>query len=333
MMVSFCIPTYNRKEFLEELLKSINNQKKPNFDIEVCISDNASTDGTESMIEIWREDFNFPIVYHRNSENLGPDTNFLASVSLATGDYCWIFGSDDVLADDALITLESYLHSNADIYLCDRSETGYDLSELRNAHRHWLSAYDELYILDSDKDRTNYFKRCLSIGGVFSYLSSLVVKRAKWFAVDFDQSFIGSSYPHVFIMMNIFNNQSCRLHYLAKPLVVCRGDNDSFENKGKANRVIIDFSGYFKLSDTLYPNNQMLQMEFEKILLRERPWLYTSLAISCYGDREEKEVISSFYKRLGHSEYLTFFVFKFCFFSRVLKNNRMLKTILKKFLS
>ncbi|EGP1102798.1 glycosyltransferase, partial [Salmonella enterica subsp. enterica serovar Schwarzengrund] len=26
MLVSFCIPTYNRKEYLEELLNSINNQ-------------------------------------------------------------------------------------------------------------------------------------------------------------------------------------------------------------------------------------------------------------------------------------------------------------------
>ncbi|EAN8157849.1 TPA: glycosyltransferase, partial [Salmonella enterica subsp. enterica serovar Saintpaul] len=26
MLISFCIPTYNRKEYLEELLNSINNQ-------------------------------------------------------------------------------------------------------------------------------------------------------------------------------------------------------------------------------------------------------------------------------------------------------------------
>ncbi|EBA0921614.1 TPA: glycosyltransferase, partial [Salmonella enterica subsp. enterica serovar Typhimurium] len=28
MLISFCIPTYNRKEYLEELLNSINNQEK-----------------------------------------------------------------------------------------------------------------------------------------------------------------------------------------------------------------------------------------------------------------------------------------------------------------
>ncbi|EAB1892924.1 glycosyltransferase, partial [Salmonella enterica subsp. enterica serovar Java] len=27
MLISFCIPTYNRKEYLEELLNSINNQE------------------------------------------------------------------------------------------------------------------------------------------------------------------------------------------------------------------------------------------------------------------------------------------------------------------
>ncbi|EDQ3425490.1 glycosyltransferase family 2 protein, partial [Salmonella enterica subsp. enterica serovar 4,[5],12:i:-] len=71
MLISFCIPTYNRKEYLEELLNSINNQEKFNLDIEICISDNASTDGTEEMIDVWRNNYNFPIIYRRNSVNLG----------------------------------------------------------------------------------------------------------------------------------------------------------------------------------------------------------------------------------------------------------------------
>ncbi|HHC1975330.1 TPA: glycosyltransferase family 2 protein, partial [Salmonella enterica] len=59
MLISFCIPTYNRKEYLEELLNSINNQEKFNLDIEICISDNASNDGTEEMIDVWRNNYNF----------------------------------------------------------------------------------------------------------------------------------------------------------------------------------------------------------------------------------------------------------------------------------
>lgn len=330
MLVSFCVPTYNRKIFLEELLNSIDNQKKPNFDVEVCISDNASTDGTDCMIDIWRSRFNFPIVYKRNNENLGPDRNFLESVSLAKGDYCWIFGSDDALAEDALVILESYLYSDGDIYLCDRCETGYNLTEIKNPHRSWLRMTDKLNIFKDEIDRISYFRSCLSLGGVFSYLSSLVVKRQRWAAVKFDDSFIGTSYPHVFIMMNILNNNECRLHYISRPLVICRGDNDTFEHKGKAHRIKIDFVGYFKLADTLYANNPMLKKEFENILLSERPWMYTTLAVACYGNKAEKNDISDFYARLGYPKSLTGILLKFGFLAKYAKNIDFIKKILKK---
>ncbi|OUE69052.1 glycosyltransferase family 2 protein [Citrobacter freundii] len=333
MIVSFCIPTYNRKDFLEELLNSINDQKVPNFDIEVCISDNASTDGTESMIEIWRQNFNFPIVYHRNSENLGPDRNFLASVSLASGDYCWIFGSDDALADDALITLESYLHSNADVYLCDRSETGYDLSKIKNPHRNWLNSTDHLFMFNSAFDRANYFNKCLSIGGVFSYLSSIIVKRSSWEEVDFDDSFFGTSYPHVYIMMSIFCKNSCRLHYLNKPLVICRGDNDSFVGSGKTNRIAIDFVAYFKFSERFFSGSDMLKKSFDKILLRERPWIYTSLSIACYGNSEDKNKFSTYYNRFGYNAKITNILYYFGDLARIAKKNDVIKKIVKKILN
>ncbi|TYM33353.1 glycosyltransferase family 2 protein, partial [Salmonella enterica subsp. enterica serovar Typhimurium] len=67
MLISFCIPTYNRKEYLEELLNSINNQEKFNLDIEIFISYNASPDVTQEILDVWRNNFNFPILYQRNS--------------------------------------------------------------------------------------------------------------------------------------------------------------------------------------------------------------------------------------------------------------------------
>ncbi len=46
MLISFCIPTYNRKEYLEELLNSINIPENFNVDIKECIKNNGSTAGT-----------------------------------------------------------------------------------------------------------------------------------------------------------------------------------------------------------------------------------------------------------------------------------------------
>lgn len=62
-------------------------------------------------------------------------------------------GSDDALAKDSLAILQTYLDSQADIYLCDRKETGCDLVEIRNPHRSWLRTDDELYVFNNNLDR------------------------------------------------------------------------------------------------------------------------------------------------------------------------------------
>ena len=53
MLLSICIPTFNRKKNLEDCLNSIfissNNVKNLNF--EVCVSDNCSNDDILSVIK------------------------------------------------------------------------------------------------------------------------------------------------------------------------------------------------------------------------------------------------------------------------------------------
>ncbi len=66
--LSICIPTYNRKECLSQCLESIIKQSVFN-DIEIIISDNASTDGTFDIIKEYCDKFS-NISYFRNSENI-----------------------------------------------------------------------------------------------------------------------------------------------------------------------------------------------------------------------------------------------------------------------
>ena len=51
-LLSVCIPTYNRSTFLQEaLMNLLDNQKTCEFCVEILISDNCSTDETESVGE------------------------------------------------------------------------------------------------------------------------------------------------------------------------------------------------------------------------------------------------------------------------------------------
>ncbi len=101
MKLTLAIPTYNRARYLDVLLRSIANQAMPSLsDVEIVISDNASTDDTLQVVEKYLG--LLPIRYWRNEENTGADRNIAKTYQEASGRYVWIIGDDDFLLPNAL---------------------------------------------------------------------------------------------------------------------------------------------------------------------------------------------------------------------------------------
>lgn len=253
--LSICIPTYNREKFLGELLESILVQAKPS-EVEIVISDNASTDNTPELVSNFT--VRYPnITYAVAPQNMGADHNYLTSVALAHGEYCWLMGSDDVLPPDAVSTILRHLASGDDIYLSGRREASYHLMPIRD--RVWLDPKDvsQRFDFSDPQEICRYFYACRSLGGLFSYLSSIVVKKSSWDSILFDKSFIGSAYSHVYVLLSLVT-QGCRLYYLTDPLVVCRSGNDSFYTDW-VSRAMIDFKGYHLLALALLPDPKQRQ--------------------------------------------------------------------------
>lgn len=105
-LLSIAIPTFNREPYLRELLESI----LPQFTglaadfAELLISDNCSDDATPAMVASF-EARGLPVRYVRNDVNIGADGNFLQCLNLATGQYVWVLGDDDILEPGAVTTL------------------------------------------------------------------------------------------------------------------------------------------------------------------------------------------------------------------------------------
>ena len=75
--LTIAIPTYNRKDFLIENLRQIAGIIGKNKDrISLVISDNASTDGTDSAIQEFVNTVNFEVNYYRHPNNIGSNNNF-----------------------------------------------------------------------------------------------------------------------------------------------------------------------------------------------------------------------------------------------------------------
>jgi glycosyltransferase involved in cell wall biosynthesis len=128
-LLTIAIPTYNRRKYLEELLICLEPQLAGQHDVELLVSDNASTDDTQEMVEGFRQR-GLQIRYIRNEENIGADGNFLQCFRLATGKYLWIFGDDDLLTPKAIGQILFLLRQGEEtadfdlVYLSSTSFTG-----------------------------------------------------------------------------------------------------------------------------------------------------------------------------------------------------------------
>lgn len=91
-LVTICIPTYNRVDYLELMLESISKQSYKN--IEVIIGDNASTDNSEAVIKSFVDRFGFQ--YIKNETNLGSHNNVNNLITKAAGELIAIYHDDDI---------------------------------------------------------------------------------------------------------------------------------------------------------------------------------------------------------------------------------------------
>jgi abequosyltransferase len=100
-LLSIAIPTYNRASLLDLCLTRIIEQLPATGEVEVLVSNNASTDDTRAVMA--RHQAAYPALrYSENEQNGGPDFNIAKAFELATGKYAWVFSDDDLLLPGAL---------------------------------------------------------------------------------------------------------------------------------------------------------------------------------------------------------------------------------------
>lgn len=90
--ISLGLPVYNAAGDIENLLRSLLAQTMP--EIEICISDNASSDGTQDILKRFATQDD-RIRLHINEENQGVIANFRTVFKMAQGKYfCWVAADD-----------------------------------------------------------------------------------------------------------------------------------------------------------------------------------------------------------------------------------------------
>lgn len=109
-LLSICIPTFNRVDNLKCCIDSLVHQKEFNDEVEIVISDNASTDDTQAVCLEYSNKYN-NIKYHRNSENVTM-LNFPIVFGLATGELAKLTNDTTVFCDGSLRKILKLIKDN-----------------------------------------------------------------------------------------------------------------------------------------------------------------------------------------------------------------------------
>ncbi len=248
--LTVCVPTFNRARLLQALLEGFRAQLDGR-DATIVVSDNASTDETISTLSMLAA-AGLRLRWVQSGENLGPDRNFLRAVEFADAEFCWLFGSDDLpvpgSVDKVLAELD---RTGADVLLMGRYWCSYEMEPIRR-DAFFKPDVPKVFDTATEIGLALYLEQATSICSLFSYLSSIVVRKGLWDAAGSVEPFVGSAYSHSAKLLAIVA-AGARIAYVPGPLVYCRGDNDHFLEHGAFNRCRIDFVGFGRLIDTYLP--------------------------------------------------------------------------------
>lgn len=117
MLVSVAVITYNSSNTIIETLNSILNQSYGSSNIELIISDDASTDNTVEVIDKWLDDYrgNFHnVIFIKNSVNLGVSSNINTAWKSVSSEWVKSIAGDDLLHISCIKLNVSYVKKNPD---------------------------------------------------------------------------------------------------------------------------------------------------------------------------------------------------------------------------
>ena len=289
--LSICIPTYNFGKFIGQTLDSI----LPNLteNVELIILDGGSTDDTEQVVAQRRHDVP-SIIYHKQGFRGGIDRDISKVVSMARGEYCWLFSADDVMIPGAVAKVLTSIQSTCDIYLCEQILCDIDMHVLTHYPIFGHIRSQEIFNLSDAGQRERYFSDARTSEAFFSFLSGPIFRRALW---ERGGGIPDSFYETCWALAGRFLSmvpQGLVVHYLGEQLIYKRGGVDSFREHGMVNRLRISVEGFSHIADTIFGKDSPESYHMRRVIRNEwtlRSILSIKLLTGIFPQREDRELL------------------------------------------
>lgn len=237
ILLSICIPTFNRANFLKRCLESIFLQITDELPIEIIVSDNGSPDETPEIINKYKD--NPKLKSFRHPENIGPMKNCLYAIrDLAKGEFCWIIGDDDYIIKggiEVILNLLKTFHEVDFIYAKVKDfEMGLNLREERLSKEIEFEKLEKFELLLQPKYSKIFVGELMA--GIFRRKIWLEYKDI-YNKIDFEYlTTLETSYTHCVVHANQFLGK--KAIYISSPIVIA--DFRAREWSDKSNYLVIE---------------------------------------------------------------------------------------------
>lgn len=135
--VSVIIPVYNVEKYLEECIKSVQNQTLTDIEI-ICVDDGSTDQSYDILVKLQEQDDRI-IVLKQQNEYAGVARN--KGIEVAKGEYLIFLDSDDFFEKDLLESLYSAcIKHNADVCVCDADNYDNSTGKFFDTGYYWKDA-------------------------------------------------------------------------------------------------------------------------------------------------------------------------------------------------
>jgi len=212
IILSILIPTFNRQNALKITIENFVNQIiENNFqnEIELIVSDNASTDNTSDLLKEYKNKYPQFFQYNINNENLGYGGNIKTLEKLSNGDYLWFCGDDDIYNENILEIIQKIIKKNKPTYI----HINYSDKQLNESKLKYKEKDTEII-----NTKSQLFRKIKSSPG---FVSCNIFERENYFKIKTD---------------NLIWRHYCKLlNYPEEIKSVCYKQNSIFVNRPEEN--------------------------------------------------------------------------------------------------
>jgi abequosyltransferase len=186
-LISIVIPSHNRTDLLDEAIVSIKSELTRNSDCELCISDNSIGNNTENLIRT-KYSGSSQIVYRRSLDAPSLDENVNMAISMARGEYVWVFGDDDLIEENFLAELITYLKSKSPDIVILNSSSFQEQGQVEVSRQ----VLDSLVVYKPNDNDLFLADQ----GAYLTYVACIVIRKKLW-KKSFRPEKIGTFFAHI----------------------------------------------------------------------------------------------------------------------------------------